>query len=378
MRRRVPVYTPALTAEDAEAVAEAVRGGWVAAGPAIAEFERSWSAACDMPFGVATSSGTAALELAVQALGLAAGDEVICPTFAIVSCVRAIIVAGATPVVVDSEPRTFNIDVDAARRAVTPRTKAILVVHTYGHPVDVRALARLAHDHGLRIIEDAAEAHGAAALTDAGWARCGSLGDVSIFSFFGNKPITTGEGGMLLTRDEEVRDRARAHLNLYFDAQQRFRHRALGINYRMSNLQATLGLSQVPRLDRILERKRHIGDRYRAALAGVEGIELQAQEPWARAVPWMTALVLGDDVPFDALELSRRLDGEAIETRPFFGCAHEQEAFTRRGLFSGERHPVAERLARRGIYLPSGLDLDDETIDRVASAVRSAVRPLQR
>jgi perosamine synthetase len=374
MLRRVPVYTPALTADDAEAVAEAVRTGWVAAGQAIAGFERAWANACGMPHGVATSSGTAALELAVHALGLGPGDEVLCPTFAIVSCVRAIVAAGATPVLVDSDPRTFNLDLGGARRRVTPKTRAILVVHTYGHPVDARALAAFAREHQLRVIEDAAEAHGVEVLTDSGWARCGSLGDVSVFSFFGNKAITTGEGGMLLARDEGVRDRARAHLNLYFEAQRRFHHAELGINYRMSNLQATLGLSQVPRLDGILAIKRRVGDRYRDALRDAPGIELQAREAWARTVPWMTAIVLADEVGVDAAEVARRLDQEGIETRPFFQCAHEQPAFTKRGLFAGEHHPVAERLARRGLYLPSGLDLDDETIDRVASTLRNATR----
>lgn len=372
--QRVPVYEPRLTDDDARAAADAVRSGWVSsAGPAITAFEAGWAAYCGMPHGVAVSSGTAALELALATLGLQPGDEVICPTFTIVSCVRAIVLAGATPVLVDAEPDTWNLDLDAVAAKIGPRTRAVLAVHVYGHPYDARRLRELTSSRGVVVIEDAAEAHGAEIEQDGALRRCGSLGDVAVFSFYANKPITTGEGGMVLARDPELAARVRWKANLCFGPREdRFLHRELGANHRLTNVQAAIGLSQLARFDTMLAGKRRVGAGYRARLAGVDGLRLQKHAVWARPIDWMNGVVL-EDSRFDARELARRLDARGIETRPFFLGMHEQPAFHARGLFVGERYPVAEMLARRGLYLPSSPELDDATLDRVCDAVRTAL-----
>ena len=372
--RRVPVYEPALTAADVDAVTAAVKSGAIASGPSIGELESAWSKYCGMPYGIAVSSGTAALELAIEALDLSPGDEVLCPTFTIISCVRAILAAGAMPVLVDAEPRTFNIDLAAAEKKIGKRTRAILVVHTYGYPVDAVGLARLAGKHGLTVIEDAAEAHGAEVLRGADrWLRCGAVGHLSTFSFYANKAITCGEGGMVLARDRAIADRVRAHRNLCFDKVRRFRHDDVGANYRITNMQAALGVAQLSRIEEILETKRHIAHLYRERLGRLPELEMQANEAWARPVPWMVGVVLRDSVPLDAAGLAERLAEAGIDTRPFFLGMHEQPAFAKRRLFLDQRYPVAERLSRRGLYLPSGLDLDLDTIQYVCDEVRAAL-----
>jgi perosamine synthetase len=240
-----------------------------------------------------------------------------------------------------------------------------MAVHIYGHPVDFDPLAALAKKHGLPIIEDAAEAHGAECRSR----RCGSLGDIATFSFYANKLITTGEGGMIVTSDAALAARCRSLRNLCFQSQRRFVHEELGTNARMTNLQAAIGLSQVERMPEIIERKRRMGRAYRERLADLEMLELQVEQEWARSVYWVFGLVLRDDVPFDATEFATRLRAGGVETRPFFVGMHEQPAFQRMGLFAGENYPVASRIARRGLYLPSGLALTDSQLVAVSDAV---------
>jgi perosamine synthetase len=372
----IPVYSPALTEDDARAVRETTARGDVSANaPSVEAFERLWASRCGMPHGVAVSNGTAALELAVRALSIGPGDEVICPAFTIISCARAIVMAGAIPVLVDVDPETYCIDVGACRTRLGPRTRAVLAVHLYGHPYDHAALSALAAQHGFRVIEDAAEAHGAT-VRDANGTEthvAGSLGDVSTFSFYANKPITTGEGGMVLARDEEVRDRLRELRNLGFGSGRRFVHDELAPNYRLSGVQAALGVSQLARLDAVIRTKRRIAAEYRARLARIDEFELQHDRAWADPIYWMIAGVLRDDAPLDAALLGKALAERGVETRPFFAGMHEQPALRALGLFEGERYPVTERLARRGLYLPSGLDLDADAIDRVATALEQSL-----
>jgi perosamine synthetase len=308
------------------------------------------------------SNGTTALELAVRALGIGPGDEVVCPTFTIVSCVRAIVLAGATPVLVDAGPRTFNLDVEQLEAAISPRTRAIMAVHTYGHPFDPRVV-EIARRRAIPLIEDAAEAHGGELLIDSTWRPCGGIGDLSIFSFYANKPVTTGEGGMVLARDAQVAERVRSHRNLCFGPRDdRFRHRELGGNFRLGNVAAAIGLSQLGRLDRIVERKREVAALYRARLPQ---LQFQLHESWARPIDWMVSVVF--DRP--AREIAEKLDRSGIETRPFFLGMHEQPVFAR--LFSGVRHPVAERLSRHGLYLPSALSVDAAIVERVARVLEA-------
>jgi perosamine synthetase len=263
------------------------------------------------------------------------------------------------------------MDVGQIEAKITARTRAIMVVHIYGLPVDMGPVLALAQAQGLQIIEDAAEAHG---LT---WQDkpCGSFGAISTFSFYPNKHVTTGEGGMLLTDDPLLAERCRALRNLFFRPERRFVHDELGWNLRMSNLQAAVGVAQLERLDEAVQRKRRMGQRYTTALRGLSGVQLPCERlPYAENIYWVYGLVLEDPVPMDAAGFMGQLGEQGIGTRPFFWPLHEQPVFKGMGLFRNEHYPVAERLARRGLYLPSGLALTDPQMDQVVTAVRSLLK----
>jgi perosamine synthetase len=367
----IPVNQPLLDGKELEYVTECVRTGWISSeGPFVDRFERELAARVGRRYGFAVSNGTAALEVAVAALRLGPGDQVIMPTLAIISCGGAIVKAGAEPVLVDSDPVTWNMRADAVEKRITPKTRAIMVVHTYGLPVDMGPLMALADRRGLAVIEDAAEMHG---QTYRG-KPCGSFGVLSTFSFYPNKHITTGEGGMVLTDDEALADRVRSLRNLCFQPSRRFVHEELGWNLRLTNLQAALGVAQLERLDEFVARKRRMGARYDQLLAGTPGLELPpSRMDGADSIYWVYGLILSDDVPFEADEMLRRLGKLGIGSRPFFWPMHEQPVFRKMGLFAGERYPVAERIARRGFYVPSGLALTDGEMVEVAACVRKAL-----
>jgi perosamine synthetase len=375
----IPVNEPRLGERELEYLAECVRTGWISsAGRFIGAFEEAWAGYCGMKYGVAVSNGTVALEVAVACLRLEPGDEVILPSFTIISCATAVLYNQGIPVLVDSDPVTWCMDPNQVESKITPRTRAIMPVHIYSHPADMEPILDIARRHGLAIVEDAAEAHGAEVLLGRGtstpeWRRCGGLGELSAFSFYANKLITTGEGGMVLTDDPKHAERARGLRNLCFRPERRFYHTEVGSNFRLTNLQAALGLAQFERFGQIVARKRHIGETYTAALGDIPSIQLQAIQPWARSVYWMYGLVLDEATGMDAAELARRLEAQGVETRPFFLGMHEQPVLLERGLFREERYPVAERLARQGLYLPSGLALTDEQQNRVIDAVRSVL-----
>jgi perosamine synthetase len=374
----IPVNEPALGDTDLAYVTECVRTGWVSSsGRFITDFENGWAQYCGRRYGIAVSNGTTALQLAVACLGLKPGDEVIMPTFTIISCALAALYNGGVPVLVDSDPRTWCMDVSQIEAKITPRTRAIMPVHIYGHPVDMDAVLHLADKYGLAVVEDAAEAHGAEYLSRRsaapGWRRCGSFGALSCFSFYANKLITTGEGGMVLTDDATLADKARSLRNLSFQAGRRFYHEEVGFNFRLTNLQAALGLAQLERIAAIVERKREIGAEYTRRLKALGGLELPVEESWARSVYWMYGVVVSESTGMDAAQFAARLKERGVETRPFFLGMHEQPVFQDRGLFRDERHPVSERLARRGLYLPSGLALTDAQLAEVCEAVRAVL-----
>ena len=374
----IPVNEPVLASRELDYVRECIESGWISsAGRFIETFEREWAAYCGKRHGVAVGNGTVALQVAVACLGLEPGDEVIMPSFTIISCALAVIYNGAVPVLVDCDPRTWCLDTRQVAERITPRTRAIMPVHMYGHPADLDPLNELAEARGLAVIEDAAEAHGAEYLSTRGgtpqWRRCGSLGRMSTFSFYANKLITTGEGGMILMDDPADAARARSLRNLCFQEGRRFYHTELGHNFRLTNMQAALGVAQLERMDEIVEKKRWMGRAYTERLNGLRALQLPVEEPWARQVYWMYGVVLDETLGFDAAEFARRLAAEGVQTRPFFLGMHEQPALLDRGLFRGERYPVAERLARYGLYLPSGLAVTESQIDRVCEAVRKAI-----
>jgi perosamine synthetase len=314
----------------------------------------------------------------VVAAGIGPGDEVIMPAFTIISCAAAVVRAGARPLVVDADPRTFNIDVDQLAQLVRRKKarggkhlKSIMAVHIYGLPSDMDAILALAQQYELTLIEDAAEMHG---QTYKG-RPCGSFGALSTFSFYPNKHVTTGEGGMLVTDDAALAERCRSLRNLYFDKERRYIHEDLGWNLRMSNIQAALGVAQLERLDDSIRRKREIGTRYTRLLADLPGLQLPlAHTDYADNIYWVYGLLLQDSVPFDASEAMKRLGERGIGTRHFFWPMHQQPVLIKRGLFTGrESFPVAQRLAQRGLYIPCGLAISDAQIDRAAAALREVL-----
>lgn len=368
----IPVNEPLLDGNEKKYLNECIDTGWISSeGPFITKFETGLAERVNRKYGIAVSNGSVALDLAIAALGIKVGDEVILPTFTIISCAAAIVRAGATPIFVDCDPRTWNSDsADAIEAKISNRTKAIMVVHIYGLPVDMDPILDLAKRHGLGLIEDAAEMHG---QTYKG-RPCGSFGDISTFSFYPNKHITSGEGGMVLLDDSQLAERCRSLRNLCFRPERRFVHEELGWNFRMTNLQAAVGVAQLERLDLFVEKKREMGIYYRRLLSGCTLVELQPEKTaYAENINWVFGLVLKDEIPFDATEAMRRLAKRGIGCRPFFWPMHEQPVFRKMGLVSDEAMPVAERIARRGFYLPSGLALTKAQMNSVIEVLRSEV-----
>lgn len=368
----IPVNEPLLDGNEGRYLAECIESGWISSeGPFVRRFEEQFAQRVGRRHGIAVTNGSAALDAAVVALEIGPGDEVILPTFTIISCAASVVRAGATPVLVDSDPTTWNMNVDQVRDRITERTRAIMAVHLYGQTVDMAPLCKLAADHGVGLIEDAAQAIGQT-YDDR---PCGGFGDVSVFSFYPNKHITTGEGGMVVTDDDALAERCRSLRNLCFGTgATRFKHEELGWNLRMSNLQAALGVAQLERLDESLERKRRLGRLYEDLLGDVTGLQLPAKKtPHSENCYWVYGVVLSDEIQLDAAEAIQRLTEKRVGARPFFWPMHEQPVLRRMGLFGGDAHPVAERLARRGLYLPSGLALTDEQAERVVTAVREVL-----
>lgn len=371
----IPVNEPLFTEREKELLVKCIETGWISSeGSFVRRFEEMFAEFVGVKHGVAVANGTAALELGLAALELQPGDEVILPSFTIISCAMAVIRNGLGPVLVDAESETWNMDVQKIQELLEQRAKggeqsgkitAIMPVHIYGHPVDMDPLLQLADRYGLYIIEDAAEVHGA----EYKGRRCGSMGKVAAFSFYANKIITTGEGGMVVTNNDDLAERARSLRNLCFQPEKRFEHHELGYNFRMTNLQAAVGVAQMERVDELVERKVWQGEEYRRRLRDIEGIKLQTVKDWAKPVYWVNGLVLDDDVSMDAVQLARRLGEKGVQTRPFFWPMHEQPVFHAMGLFKDETYPVSERLARRGLYLPSGMVLTEEQIDTVCASV---------
>jgi perosamine synthetase len=368
----IPVCEPFLTGKESEYVGDCLKTNWISsAGKYIAEFEKGFAAYCGAKYAIATTSGTTALHLALAALGIGKGDEVIIPTFTMAACAFSVIYTGAKPVLVDSEPETWNMDVTRLERKITPRTKAIMPVHIYGHPCDMDPIMDIARKHRLYVVEDAAEAHGA---TYKG-KMVGGIGDIGCFSFYANKIITTGEGGMIVTSDEKLADRARRLKDQAFSRERRFLHTELGFNYRMTNIQAAIGLAQLENIDRLVEMRRKNASIYNRLLKGVPGITLPVEKKWAKNVYWMYSVVIEKEFGMSRDDLMAFLRQKGVDTRTFFIPMHVQPAFKNMGLFEAERYPVSDQLAEKGLYLPSGSGLTEEQINTVCEAVRQAGKP---
>jgi perosamine synthetase len=359
----IPVYEPFLGEEEAEAVAAAVRDGEISGsfGRNLPAFEEEFAAFVGVRHGVATTSGTTALHLALQALGIGAGDEVLVSASTNIATALAAYHNGAVPVPVDSERETWNLDLDLVEELVTPRTRAIVPVHLFGHPVDMDALGELAERHGLAVVEDCAESHGATVRGR----QTGSFGTLSCFSFYANKIITTGEGGMVLTDDDALAERLRLLRNLGF-GKPRFLHEVAGHNFRMTGYQAAMGRVQLRKIELILAEKRRVANAYDELLADVPGITLPVERPWARNVYWMYGILVEDDFPLTRDELSAALAERGVETRTFFCPMNLQPFLREQPGFRDVPCPVGEELWQRGLYLPSSPSLGDEELAGVA------------
>jgi len=363
----IPVCEPVIGKKEIEYVNDCLNTGWVSSsGKYLEEFEKKWAEYCGVKYGISVSNGTTALEVACGCINLNKEDEVIIPSFTIISCALAVIYNHAEPVLIDSDSEIFTLDVNQIEERINSKTKAIMVVHIYGHPCDMDPVLKIAKKYNLTIIEDAAEAHGA----EYKGKKCGSLGDISCFSFYANKIITTGEGGMVLTNDAGYAEKARALRNLCFKKERRFFHEELGNNFRLTNLQAAIGLGQLERIGELVEKKRWIAATYNEKLKDVKGITIPVERSWAKNVYWMYGILIKDDIKMDAVKLAEELYKSGIETRPFFLGMHEQPVFHKMGLFEGEKYPVSEKLARKGLYLPSGLSLTEKEIFYISVSLK--------
>lgn len=365
----IPVARPQLSARERELVLDCVDSAWISSlGRHILEFERSFAQFCGAGYGVATSNGTTALHLALAALGVGPGDEVLVPSLTFVATAASVAYTGARPVFLDSERATYNLDPALIDQAVTPRTKGIIAVHVYGHPANMAPILEAAEAHGLWVVEDAAEAHGAwVDMPGRGWRRVGGLAKAACFSFYGNKIITTGEGGMVLTDDEALVARLRLLRDHGMDPKRPYWHPVVGYNYRMTNLQAALGVAQMERIEDILAHKAAIAAQYNERLAGQAGLRRPPAEPWARPVNWLYSLLVEPEFPLSRDDLRLFLLSQGVDSRPFFTPLHLLPPY-----HSGQSLPVAEDLARRGISLPSGPAITPAEIDQVCRALVKA------
>jgi perosamine synthetase len=363
----IPVNEPLLNGNEKKYLSECIDSGWISSeGPFVSEFEEKFAARHNRKYAISVSNGTAALQISLDLLDLNPGDEVIVPTFTIISCVNAILYSGATPVLVDCDPNTFNASPHSILNAITDKTKAILLVHIYGLPIDMKRVIEVCKSQNIYLIEDCAEVIGLKYYDQF----CGSFGDISVFSFYSNKHITTGEGGMILTDQDWIKERSMSYRNLCFQKEKRFVHKKLGWNYRMTNLQAAVGLAQLERLDEFIEIKRSIGARYQKGLKDCRGLQLPIPETnYAKNIYWVFSVVIKDESDLNVNELNELLHAKNIGTRPFFFPMHKQPIFQSMGLFVNESYPNAEKISLKGMYIPGGMALKDQDLEYVIHTI---------
>lgn len=366
----IPVSKPSIGSKEIMNVMECLLENQISSqGKFIEKFENEFSAACGVHYGAACSNGTTALHLALKSIGIGHGDEVILPSFTMIATANAVLYCGAKPIFVDSLPDTWNMDPSDILRVITPKTKAIIVVHTYGLPVDMDNINEIASANGLMVVEDAAEAHGAL-YKDR---RVGSLGDVACFSFYGNKILTTGEGGMVVSNNKQIIDRVKSLRNHCFKIP-RFVHDDVGYNYRMTNIQAAIGCAQTERMYELVLSRLNIGQLYNKHLQGIRGIKLPfktSAETDSQNVYWMYGIVLTDEFPLSKTELMKYLEDSGIETRSFFYPMHKQPVFAGMG---NRELPVSEMLYENGLYLPTYAELTEQDIIFITNKIRELFR----
>ena len=363
----IPVNTPCLNGNEKIYINECIDTGWISSeGPFVKRFEDGVSNYIGRNYATACSNGSAALDIAVKALGLKSGDEVIMPSFTIISCAQSLVIQGIKPVLIDSHFDTYNMIVEDVEAKITSKTKAIMIVHIYGLTVDIDPILKIANRYNLKVIEDAAEVFGHVYKGK----KCGSFGDISTFSFYPNKHITTGEGGMILTDDPEIDKKIKGLRNLCFstDMDKRFIHEDLGWNYRMTNIQAALGFAQLEQIEEVLKKKKEIGAKYNQLLKDIKDINLPiTKTDYCENIYWVYAITIKDNCKITAKEAMKKLAEFKIGTRPFFYPMHLQPVFKKMELFKKENHPNSSKLYEKGFYIPSGLGISDFDIKEVSN-----------
>ncbi|MCA9398330.1 MAG: DegT/DnrJ/EryC1/StrS family aminotransferase [Candidatus Omnitrophica bacterium] len=366
----IPVCVPYLGKKEERYLNDCIKTNWISsAGEYISKFEESFSQYCGQKYGIATTNGTTALHLALAALKIGPGDEVIMPAFSIASTAFAAVYCGAKPIFVDVEPDTWNINPALIEARITKKTKAIIPVHMYGHPCDMDAIMKIARKYKLYVVEDAAEAHGA----EYKGKKAGGFGHISCFSFYANKIITCGEGGMVLTSNKKLAERCQRLKNLSFLKEKRFWHEELGFNFRMTNMQAAIGLAQFEQIEKYVNLRRKNAVLYTKFLKDVPGIQFPVERKNVKNVYWMYGLVLEKDFPLTREQLMNKLRDKGIETRTFFISLHNQPVFKKIGLAAKEKFPVSANISRQGLYLPSGSGLNKQEIKYICDSIKELI-----
>jgi len=365
---RIPVCSPTLNGKEWEYVKECLDTNWISSkGGFIEEFETKFAEYVGVKYGVTTTSGTTAIHLALATLGIKEKDEIIIPAFTMMGSVYPILYQKAIPVLVDSEPDTWNIDTNKIEEKITDKTRAIMPVHIYGHPCNMEPIMDIANEHDLYVIEDAAEAHGA----EYKGKKAGSFGDISCFSFYGNKIITTGEGGMLVTNNEELYEKAKKLRDMAFIKERRFVHHEIGFNYRMTNMQAAVGLAQLEKIDEFVEARRRNAKLYNELLKDIEGITLPPEKEWAKNVYWMYSILIDEEkFGVELKEFVEKLANKGIETRPFFVPMNQQPVLRKNKLIGEKKYPIADAISMEGINLPSSSSLRFDEIKFICESIK--------
>ena len=365
-KKIIPVSNPVITDNDAKYVYKVTKSGWVSSsGKEINLFEKKLSKLVNRKYACAVSSGTAALEIAVKSLNLKKNDEIIMPTFTIISNAISIIKNHAKPVLIDSDINSWNINIDNIKKKITKKTKALMIPHIYGFPCEMDKILNICKKYKLYLIEDAAEMIGQTYNNKP----CGSFGDISTFSFYANKHITTGEGGMIFTNNKDYYKKFNSFKNLSFGKKDRFNHSDISWNYRITNMQAALGVSQVNRLNKIIKKKKEIGKFYYEKFKNNKNLIIQPIKfDYAENIFWIYGIVLKKGSKKNRQEIQKRLLRSNIDTRPFFWPMHKQDIF-KMGFFKKEKHPVSEFLSNNGFYIPSGIDLSYKKLNYIADTI---------
>lgn len=373
MMNNIPISQPIIAKNAKKYILECLESGWVSSrGPYVEKFEQAFADYVGTKYAVATSSGTHALHLSLATLNIGSGDEVVVPTLTMIAAALPIIYVGATLVLVDSDTQTGNINPSLIESKITKKTKAIIVVHLNGHPAQMLPILSIARRHNLSIIEDAAESHGAKYKTTVGWKRVGSISDIGCFSFYGNKIITCGEGGMAVTNNKKLASRMRSLRNLARTRGTHFYHQEIGFTYRMSSLQAALGLAQLEQADKIIRLKERLATIYMDQLKNIPELTLPPQLPYAKRIFWNFDILLKNNKTRD--NLAGNLASHEVESRNFVTPLHMQPAFLKLGLFKGEKYPVAEKLSSQGLSLPLGPDITKKDINYICALMTKILR----